>query len=69
MLNSKRICEDFYSFLPSQPELIECANSKQKYSHRKKRVLTIAKREGLFSVNIFIVTRTDISREKDSCVN
>ena len=69
MLNSKRICEDFYSFLQSQPELIKCANSKQKYSHRKKRVLTIANGEGLFSVNIFSVTRSDISREKDSCVN
>ena len=56
MLNSKRICEDFYSFLQSQLELTKCANSKQKYSHRKKRVLTIANREGLFSVNIFIVT-------------
>ena len=49
--------------------MIKCANSKQKYSHRKKRLLTIAKREGFFSVNIFIVTQTDISREKDSCVN
>ena len=56
MLNSKKVCEDFYSFLQPQPELIKCANSKQKYSHRKKRVLTIANREGLFSVNIFIVT-------------
>ena len=48
---------------------MKCANSKQKYSHRKKRVLTVANREGLFSVNIFIVTWTDISREKYSCVN
>ena len=56
MLNSKKMCEDFYSCLQSQPELIKCANSKQKYSRRKKRVLTIANREGLFSLNIFIVT-------------
>ena len=56
MLNSKRICEDFYSFLQSQPELIKCANSEHKYSHMEKRVLNIANREGLFSVNICIVT-------------
>ena len=56
MLKSKRICEDFYSFLQSQPELIKYANSKQKYNHRKKRVLIIANREDLFSVNTFIVT-------------
>ncbi|CAF1427499.1 unnamed protein product [Rotaria magnacalcarata] len=54
-LNSKMKCEDFYSFAQSQPELIKCAHSKQKYSHIKKRVLTIANREGLFQVNIFIV--------------
>ena len=56
MLNSKRICEDFNSFLQSQPELIKCADSKQKYSHREKRVLTTTNREGLFLANIFIVT-------------
>ena len=56
MLNSKRICDDFDSFLQSQRELMKCAHTKQKYTQRKKRLLTIAKREALFSVNIFIVT-------------
>ena len=35
-LNSKVKCEDFYSFAQIQPELIKCANSKQKYTHIKK---------------------------------
>jgi len=43
-LNSKMKCEDFYSFAQSQPELIKCAKSKQKYSHVKKRVLVTANR-------------------------
>lgn len=46
-LNSKMKCEDFYSFAQSQPELIKCAKSKQKYSHVKKRVLVTVNREGL----------------------
>ena len=44
-LNSKMKCEDFYSFAQSQPELIKCAKSQQKYSHVKKRVLSTANRE------------------------
>jgi hypothetical protein len=46
-LNSKMKCEDFYSFAQSQPELIRCAKSKQKYSYVKKRVSITGNREGL----------------------
>ncbi len=44
-LNSKMKCKDFYSFAQSQPELINSAKSKQKYSYVKKRVLDNANRE------------------------
>ncbi len=46
-LNSKMKCKDFYSFAQSQPELINSAKSKQKYSYVKKRVLANANREDL----------------------
>ena len=47
-LNSKIKCEDFYSNAQSQPELIKCAENKQKYGYGKKPVLVSANREGLF---------------------
>jgi hypothetical protein len=46
-LNGKMKRKDFYSFAQSQPELIKCAKSKQKYSNVKKRVLITANSEDL----------------------
>ena len=43
-LNSTMACEDFFSFAQTQPQLIKCAKSQQKYSFEKKRAT--------FSVNI-----------------
>ena len=35
-LNSTMTCKDFFSFAQTQPQLIKCAKSQQKYSFEKK---------------------------------
>ncbi|CAF3331945.1 unnamed protein product [Rotaria socialis] len=56
-LNSTMACEDFFSFAQTQPQLIKCAKSQQKYSFEKKRatVSVNINREGSLRVNILLL--------------
>ena len=42
-LNNTMKCGDFVSFAQTQPQLIKCAKSQQKYSFEKKRATVSAK--------------------------
>jgi hypothetical protein len=35
-LNCKMKCSDFFTFVQTEPELLKCARSSQKYSYKKR---------------------------------
>ena len=54
-LNSKMKYDDFYSFAQSQPELIKCAKSKQKYSYVKTHTSCSEQRGFVFSEDFLLL--------------